>query len=222
MTDEITHRIEAAFGTTHFGNHQQVAVKKDFPFVSIPEKRLFIEREDAMQSAVKLGTTTIMRTHPDYLKLRVLITLFGGYFGSRLMSNIREEKGYTYGISAGIMFYPGSGLLGISTETANEYVESLIQEVYKEIDKLQNDKVTPEELAMVRNYMLGEMCRNYESPFSLADAWMFILTSGLDDDYFARSLQAVKEVTPEEIRELAGRYLCKESLKEVIAGKKLA
>ena len=175
-----------------------------------------------MQSAVKLGTTTIMRTHPDYLKLRVLITLFGGYFGSRLMSNIREEKGYTYGISAGIMFYPGSGLLGISTETANEYVEPLIQEVYKEIDKLQNDKVTPEELAMVRNYMLGEMCRNYESPFSLADAWMFILASGLDDDYFARSLQAVKEVTPEEIRELAGRYLCKESLKEVIAGKKLA
>lgn len=222
VTDEITHRIEAAFGTTHFGNHQQVAVKKDFTFVSIPEKRLFIEREDAMQSAVKLGTTTIMRTHPDYLKLRVLITLFGGYFGSRLMSNIREEKGYTYGISAGIMFYPGSGLLGISTETANEYVEPLIQEVYKEIDKLQNDKVTPEELAMVRNYMLGEMCRNYESPFSLADAWMFILTSGLDDDYFARSLQAMKEVTPEEIRELAGRYLCKESLKEVIAGKKLA
>ena len=82
-----------------------MAVKKDFTFVSIPEKRLFIEREDAMQSAVKLGTTTIMRTHPDYLKLRVLITLFGGYFGSRLMSNIREEKGYTYGISAGIMFY---------------------------------------------------------------------------------------------------------------------
>lgn len=87
---------------------------------------------------------------------------------------------------------------------------------------MQNDRVPPEELAMVRNYMLGEMCRNYESPFSLADAWMFILTSGLDDAYFARSLQAVKEVTPEEIRELAGRYLCKENLKEVIAGKKLA
>ena len=75
---------------------------------------------------------------------------------------------------------------------------------------------------MVRNYMLGEMCRNYESPFSLADAWMFIYTSKLDDTYFARSLQAVKEVTPEEMKELANRYLCKETLKEVIAGKKLS
>ena len=74
----------------------------------------------------------------------------------------------------------------------------------------------------VRNYMLGEMCRSYESPFSLADAWIFIATSGLDDQYFSRSLQAVNEVTPQEIQELAQRYLCKETLKEVIAGKKLS
>lgn len=72
---------------------------------------------------------------------------------------------------------------------------------------------------MVRNYMLGEMCRSYESPFSLADAWIFIATSGLDDQYFSCSLQAVNEVTPQEIQELAQRYLCKETLKEVIAGK---
>ena len=102
VTDKITRRIEAAFGTVPFGNHQQRLVKKEYPFVAVPEKRIFTEREDAMQSAVKLGTTTILRTHPDYLKLRVLITLFGGYFGSRLMSNIREDKGYTYG------FLPGS------------------------------------------------------------------------------------------------------------------
>lgn len=106
------------------------------------------------------------------------MTLFGGYFGSRLMSNIREEKGYTYGISAGIMFYPDSGLLGISTETDNEYVEPLIQEVYNEIDKLHREPVPMEELTMVRNYMLGEMCRSYESPFSLADAWFLLLLRG--------------------------------------------
>ena len=102
------------------------------------------------------------------------MTLFGGYFGSRLMSNIREDKGYTYGISAGTMFYPDSGILLISTETDNEYVEPLIREIYHEIDKLHTGTVSEAELSMVRNYMLGEMCRNYESPFSLADAWMFI------------------------------------------------
>lgn len=221
VTSEIIQRVTDAFGCP-FGMHQQKAARPDFSFTAIPEKRILTEREDALQSAVKMGCTTITRTHPDYLKLRVLMTLFGGYFGSRLMSNIREEKGYTYGISAGIISYPDSGLLGISTETANENVEPLIQEVYHEIDRLHQDPVTLEELTMVRNYMLGEMCRNYESPFSLSDAWIFIATSGLDDEYFSRSLQAVNEVTTQEIQELAQRYLCKETLKEVIAGKKLS
>ena len=222
VTDEIVQRVESAFGNAAFGNYQRPFPKKEFPLVAIPEKRIFNERDDAMQSAIKLGITSIERHHPDYLKLRVLMTVFGGYFGSRLMSNIREDKGYTYGISAGMMFYPGSGMIHVSTETDNEYVEPLIREVYREINKLQNELVSADELAMVRNYMLGEMCRNYESPFSLSDAWSFIYTSGLDDAFFARSLQAVKEVTSEEIRDLANRYLCKETLKEVIAGKKLS
>lgn len=221
VTDDIISRVTDIFGIP-FGQYQLQMPKSSFPFAAITEKRIFTEREDAMQSAVKMGCTTITREHPDYPKLRVLMTLFGGYFGSRLMSNIREDKGYTYGISAGVVFYPDSGLLIVSTETDNEYVEPLIQEVYHEIDRLHLDPVSAEELRIVRNYMLGEMCRSYESPFSLSDAWIFIATSGLKDDYFARSLQAVNEITPAEIQELAQRYLCKETLKEVIAGKKLS
>ena len=221
VTDDIISRVRDIFGIP-CGQYQLQMPKSSFPFAAIPEKRIFTEREDAMQSAVKMGCTTITREHPDYPKLRVLMTLFGGYFGSRLMSNIREDKGYTYGISAGVVFYPDSGLLIVSTETDNEYVEPLIQEVYHEIDRLHLDPVSAEELRIVRNYMLGEMCRSYESPFSLSDAWIFIATSGLKDDYFARSLQAVNEITPAEIQDLAQRYLCKETLKEVIAGKKLS
>ena len=221
VTDEMITHVSEVFGAP-FGKQKPKTEKLDYTFEAVPEKRIFVEREDAMQSAVKLGCTTIDRHHPDYLKLRVLMTLFGGYFGSRLMSNIREDKGYTYGISAGIQFYPGSGILGVSTETDNQHVEPLIQEVYKEIDKLHNEIVPIEELTMVRNYMLGDMCRSYESAFSLADAWIFIDTSELDESYFARSLQSLKEVTPAEIQELAQRYLCKEKLKEVIAGKKLS
>lgn len=221
VTDDIISRVTDIFGIP-FGQYQLQMPKLSFPFAAIPEKRIFTEREDAMQSAVKMGCTTITREHPDYPKLRVLMTLFGGYFGSRLMSNIREDKGYTYGISAGVVFYPDSGLLIVSTETDNEYVEPLIQEVYHEIDRLHQEPVSAEELRMVRNYMLGEMCRSYESLFSLSDAWIFIATSGLKDDYFARSLQAVNEITPAEIQDLAQRYLCKETLKEVIAGKKLS
>ncbi len=221
VTDDIIRRVEASFGTEPFGRTGRLTITPGYSIAPVAGKRFFSERDDALQSAIKLGTTTITRHHPDYLKLRVLICLFGGYFGSRLMSNIREEKGYTYGISSGILFYPGSGALIISTEADHEYVEPIIREIYHEIDKLQNELVPAQELAMVRNYMLGEMCRNYESPFSLSDAWIFAHTFGLPDDYYTRSLEAVKEVKAEEIRELASQYLCKETLKEVIAGKKM-
>ena len=222
VSEDAIRRIETLFGSEPFGKDFRKPEKLSYVPVTSSEKRIFTERADAMQSAVRMGMLSLDRRHPDYLKVRVLVTLFGGYFGSRLMSNIREEKGYTYGISAGIMFYPDSGLLAISTETDNEYVEPLIQEVYHEIDRLHQEPVSMEELTIVRNYMLGEMCRSYESPFSLSDAWIFIATSGLDDDYFSRSLLAVNEVTPMEIQDLAQRYLCKETLKEVIAGKKLS
>ena len=222
VTDECIRKVEQLFGSEPFGTGFRKPEKKEYLPVVSEEKRIFIERPDALQSAVRMGMLSLDRNHPDYLKLRVLVTLFGGYFGSRLMSNIREEKGYTYGFSAGVMPYPGQGVLAVNAETANEFVEPLIAEVYHEIDRLQNDLVPAEELSMVQNYMSGEMCRSYESAFSLADAWIFVQISGLRDSYFTDALDAVKNVTPEEIRELAGKHLCKEKLKEVVSGKKMS
>ncbi len=222
VTDECTRKVEQLFGSEPFGTGFRKPEKKVYLPLASEEKRIFIERPDALQSAVRMGMLSLDRNHPDYLKARVLVTLFGGYFGSRLMSNIREEKGYTYGISAGIMPYPGQGVLAVNAETANEFVEPLIAEVYHEIDRLQNDLVSAEELSMVQNYMSGEMCRSYESAFSLADAWIFVQISGLRDSYFTDALDAVKTVTPEEIRELARKHLCKEKLKEVVSGKKMS
>ena len=168
-----------------------------------------------------MGGFCVNRTHPDYLKMRVLVTLFGGYFGSRLMSNIREDKGYTYGINAGLVCYPGIGVLGISTEAANEYMEPVIQEIFNEMDTLCSEKVPEEELQMVRNYMLGDMCRSYENAFSLSDAWIFIEVAGLDMDFFDRSLEAVRETTTDDLLALAQKYFSKENLIAVVAGKKV-
>lgn len=222
VTETCIRLIEKYFGSEPFGKGNCTPEKRSFVPVTFPGKRIFVERADAMQSAVRMGMLSLERRHPDYVKVRVLITLFGGYFGSRLMSNIREEKGYTYSISTGIVPYPESGMLVVHAETANELVEKLIREVYNEIDRIQNELVSEEELGMVRNYMLGDMCRNYESAFSLADAWIFIQTAGLKASYFSDALEAVKSVTPQEIRELACRYLCKEKLKEAVAGKKMS
>ena len=221
VTEDCVERIEALFGREPFGACRKPVEHKDFIPCPMEEKRVFIEHSDALQSAVKMGMALPDRTHPDYHKLRVLVTLLGGYFGSRLMSNIREEKGYTYGISASLVSYPGVSSLIISTETANEYVEPLIHEVYHEIDRLREEPVSDEELAMVRNYMLGDLCRSYESAFTLADAWIFLHTSGLPSTFFEDTLRAIKTITAEDIRCLAGEYLCKENLKEVVSGKKM-
>ena len=137
------------------------------------------------------------------------------------MSNIREDKGYTYGIGAGIVSYPDTGVLIISTETANEYVNSVITEVYHEMGRLCEERVPEQELKMVRNYMLGDMCRSYESAFSLADAWIFIETAGLDEAFFDRSLAAIRQITSDDLLDLAQRYFCQENLIEIVAGKKI-
>ena len=222
VTGDCLKRVEELFGTEPFGQGGASPGRIDFPVVTVPQKRVFVERADSLQSAVRMGMLTIDRHHADFMKLRVLVTLLGGYFGSRLMSNIREEKGYTYGVFANILSNPGSGLFLIHAETANEYVEPLIREVYAEMDKLRNEPVPAEELSMVQNYMRGEMCRNYESAFSLADAWIFLQTSGLEPSYYQEALETIRQVTPQDIGEMANKYLCKDNLKEIVSGKKIS
>jgi predicted Zn-dependent peptidase len=185
------------------------------------EKRVFVEKDDALQSSLKMGCFMMDRLHPDFLKTRAMVTLFGGYFGSRLMSNIREDKGYTYGIGAGIVNCPGSGVMAITTEADNQYIEAIVKEVYHEMDRLCNDLAPQEELDMLKSYMLGDFCRSYEGPFSLSEAWIYVQTADLDDEFFVRQVDSIRSITPEEIRDLAQRYLCKEKLIEVVAGKKV-
>lgn len=221
VTSEIIQSIESTLGSAQWGIVKEVLPLHVIEPQKMEGKRFFVEKEDAMQSSIKLGGFVMDRLHPDFLKARVMVTLFGGYFGSRLMSNIREDKGYTYGIGAGIVTYPHISVLSIATEAANEYTDAIITEVYKEMDILCNDLVTGKELDMVKNYMLGDWCRSYEGPFSLSDAWIYIETGGLDDQFFVRSIEAIKQITCSEIRDLAQKYLCKESLIEVVAGKKM-
>jgi predicted Zn-dependent peptidase len=112
-------------------------------------------------------------------------------------------------------------VLAITTEADNQYIDAIIREVYHEIDRLHNDLAPLEELEMVRSYMLGDFCRAYEGPFSLSEAWIYTETAELDDEFFERQVDSIRSVTSEEIRTLAQRYLCKEKLIDVVAGKKV-
>lgn len=221
VSEESICLVETTLGNEPFGKTAPLAHNEiPLPMTSA-DKRIFVEREDAMQSAVRMGMLSIDKKHPDYLKLNIVSTLLGGYFGSRLMSNIREEKGYTYHISASLLSYPDSGLFVINAETDNEFVEPLIKEVYREIDRLHQEPVGEQELNMVKNYMLGDMCRNFESAFSLADNWTFILTANLPFTYPEEMWQSVREITSAEVQDLAIRYLHPEKLIEVVSGKVL-
>lgn len=220
ITPDILMAIEQQIGDAPWGDTTATFESKHFTPHPDGRKQIFIEKDDALQSSLKMGGFLPDRKHPDFPKLRVLITLLGGYFGSRLMSNIREAKGYTYGITSTIVSYPGTGMLMIGTEAANEYIRPIVDEVYHEIDRLCQEPVSDDELRMVRHYMLGELCRSYESAFSLSDAWIFIESAGLSTDFFDYSLASIRHTDADDILRLARKYLCKESLIEVVAGKK--
>ena len=221
ITDMVVSQVIDELGSSTWGNVALHELLKPLPTPPYKGKRVFIDHPSAVQSSIRLGCPLVDRTHPDFIPLKVLTTILGGYFGSRLMSNIREDKGYTYGISAGIASYPFQGYLAIGTETDNEYVEPCIREVKHEMRRLQDELITEQELTMVKNYMLGEMCRSYEGPFSLSEAWIFLETAGLENNFFQTLAKRTLCVTTEELRELAIKYFRPDDLVEVVAGRKL-
>ena len=181
-------------------------------------KKVHINKPGTVQTSVRIGSTTINKRHSDYPGLKVLDSILGGYFGSRLMKNIREEKGYTYGISSSISSLDLSGYKVISTEVSHKNCQKTIDEILKEIKVLQNVPVKKEEMAVVRNYMSGEMLRMFDGPFALAESFRSAWEFGLDNSYYHRLAEKIKTITPDEIIELARTYYKIDDLYEITVG----
>ena len=179
----------------------------------------FKEKKDALQSAIRIGIPAINRMHPDFPAFQVLNTVLGGYFGSRLMTNIREDKGYTYGIGSGISSLKHGGAFFIATEVGADVCKSAVAEIEKEVNLLKTDLIAAEELDLVRNFMLGSLLGSLENVFSHADKFKNIYFSGLDYSYYDRYAQAIKTTTAEELMQLANRYFDFDSFYKVIVGK---
>ncbi|WP_316785144.1 pitrilysin family protein [Pedobacter frigiditerrae] len=200
-------------------NHNPSTVN-EFNYSPIVGNDVYIEKADAVQSAIRMGNLTINRKHEDFPKLQIMNTLLGGYFGSRLMANIREDKGYTYGIGSGIASLKDAGYFFIATEVGTEVCVSALEEIEKEINILKTELVAEEELGLVRNYMLGSMLGSLENAFSHADKFKNIYFSDLDYDYYTKYIQTVKTITPEEIIATANQYLDWNAMTKVVVGKK--
>ncbi|NHA07308.1 insulinase family protein [Mucilaginibacter sp. HC2] len=179
----------------------------------------FTEKPDALQSAIRIGLPTVNRNHPDFQPLQVLNTVLGGYFGSRLMANIREDKGYTYGIGSGLSSFKQGGAFFIATEVGADVCKAAVGEIEKELELLKTELIPEEELSLVRNFMLGSLLGSLENVFSHADKFKSIYFAGLDYDYYDRYATTVKTTTAFELRNLANKYLNFDQFYKVIVGK---
>ncbi|MFI5150104.1 MAG: M16 family metallopeptidase [Bacteroidia bacterium] len=208
---------------THFGGswkNKEVQPKKADAVMKQAEGRFhFVEKKDAVQCAIRMGRRLFNKTHPDFLGMNVLNTVFGGYFGSRLMSNIREDKGYTYGIGSGIVSLKQAGYFFISTEVGVDVCKAALTEIYKEMARLRADLIPAEELDLVRNYMLGTFIRSADGPFALADKFKGIYDYSLDYAYYQNYVKTIRTITSEDLRILANKYLQEEDMVELVVRK---
>ncbi len=180
------------------------------------KKYRIINDENGVQGSIRIATPFPNRQHPDFLKTLVLNSVFGGFFGSRLMANIREDKGYTYGIHSYLQNHIHGSAWMISTEAGKKVSEATIEEVYKEMKLLRDEPVDEEELLLVRNYMMGSILGDLDGPFQIISRWKNIILNGVDENYFYNSIKTIKEVTAEELQGLAQKYLREENFYELI------
>jgi zinc protease len=182
------------------------------------KKKKHIKKPGALQTAFRIGSATINKRHRDYPGLKFLNMILGGYFGSRLMKNLREEKGLTYGIHSSVSSLDLSGYKVISTDVGKNNKEQAADEIYKEISLLQSEPVSVDELEVVRSYMSGEMVRMFDGPFAMAESFKAVWEFGLDSNYFIRLMDTIRTITPDEILRLAQTYYSIDDLYEITAG----
>lgn len=177
------------------------------------------EKGDAVQSAIRIGRTFPLEDHKDFYALKVMSTLFGGYFGSRLMMNLREDKGLTYGIGSIIVPLQYAHYLAIVTEVNANQTQLALNEIHKEIDLLMKEPPSESELEMVRNYMKGQFLRSLDGNFMLIERLKTKWKLGYDDNYEEKLLAAIQNTSADEISNLAKKYLSKDDLLSVTSGR---
>lgn len=182
------------------------------------DKRVVEPREKSVQSSIRLGQHLVSKKHLDYHALTVFNTILGGYFGSRLIKNIREEKGHTYGIYSTIGSLTPADYWLVMADVQQGYAEEVINEVYKEIDLLKTIPIDPSETEVIRNYMIGSLLSNFSSPFDLMTRFKNVYYYGLDYDFYEEQLDFIRGFGPEDVMRIGNQYFDREKILEVIVG----
>jgi predicted Zn-dependent peptidase len=173
---------------------------------------------NGVQGAIRIAQPFPNRHHPDFQKVSVLNNVFGGFFGSRLMSNIREDKGYTYGIHSFLQNHVERGAWVVSTEAGKDVCEATIKEVYHEMQQLRDGFIEEDELLLVRNFIIGSILGSLDGPFHIISRWKGYFLNGITDGqgYFNNAVETIKTVSAEELNNLANQYLHPDKFYEMV------
>ncbi len=197
--------------------NQNTMITKEHPIVAAAQKKYSVVNDpNSVQGSIRIARHFPNRHHPDFAGAQVLNNIFGGFFGSRLMSNIREDKGYTYGIHSYLQNHIQQSAWMVSTDAGKDVCRATIDEVYKEMAILRNELVDEEELKLVKNYMLGSLLGDVDGPFQIIGRWKSYILNGLNEDYFYNTIKTVRAIQPEEIKDLANKYLREEDFYELV------
>lgn len=216
ITPEVERLLEATFGQLPAG--PPVAIP---PYtVSTGQPGLLqVQRPRAQQTMIRRGRRGFLITDEDYPGLCVLETILGGYYGSRLMRNIREEKGFTYGIDSDLDTFRFDGTFGIAADVANENVAEVRQEILTEMDKLRQNLVPAAELDMVRAYLIGGLVQDLDGPLAVSGRHRSAIIKAYDAaSHLLRLDGTIRGISAGEVRELAQKHLRPELDHEVIVG----
>ncbi|MGB1294770.1 MAG: M16 family metallopeptidase [Flavobacteriales bacterium] len=176
--------------------------------------------DEAMQSYVSVGFSCPNSSHPDYLKWKVVNTILGGYFGSRLMKNIREDKGYTYGIGSQLLHRKDSGMFKISTEVGSEHVEDTLRQINKEINLMKTELISEDELNLVKNYLLGSVLQSSDGIMQQAAMYKNLYYQGFSWERMETFISTIKNITASEILALSKTFFEENQFVQIVAGVK--
>ena len=218
VDDKIKNLISTFFGQ-EWENKEEFYKPAIIEFGSYTTELYIEEKPDALQSAVRLGGLTINRRDADFPALQFVNTLFGGFFGSRLMRNIREEKGYTYSIGSYIGNLRHTGFITIASEVGVDVTKQTLAEIQKEFEILRQEKTSEDEIGLVRNYMQGMLLGSLESIFSHVDKFKAVYFSGLDTDYYNYYSDVIRNMDASKVQDIAIRYFDYDKLFKVVVGK---
>jgi predicted Zn-dependent peptidase len=208
LTPDLIAMVEQMFGSIAFAASGTMLSQHIIPISSALTSCRQLQRdENALQTAINIAIPSLDRQHPDREVLRLAVYALGGYFGSRLMSNIREDKGYTYGINAALATALEGGYVTITCQCDNQYVQAVLNEIEVEIKRLATERISDEELNVVRSTIITGYAALLDSPFSICDYYQLLDAQCLPQNYYQTQIEAISNTSAERLQQVVAQHL---------------